>query len=330
MINAAYFCDNPETQESVYSQVHRDRIATLCNVYPDTITSQNIDTHIPALGKLDVIFSTWGMPDLSRKQLAELPQLKAVFYAAGSVKGFAAPFLERRVIVVSGWGANAIPVAEFTVAQILLANKGYFRNIRDCASPEGRSTAFRGVGNFDTTIALLGIGMVGRKVIELLRAFRLQVLVFDPFLTQKDAVLLGVEKVSLNDAFRRGMVVSNHMADVPETRGVLRREHFDAMPKNAVFINTGRGASVVEDDLISALRQRPDLNALLDVTDPELPSADSPFYELPNAILSGHLAGSISGEVSRMADTMIEEFLAWSDGRPLHYAVTSDMLKTMA
>ncbi len=330
MTKTALFCNSVATIDKVYGRGCKERIAQISDSYPVVISSENFESHVHDLTQIEAVFSTWGMPLLSGEQLAKLSQLKAVFYAAGSVKDFAAPFLERNVIVVSGWGANAIPVAEFTVAQILLANKGYFRNIRDCANHENRSIAFRGTGNYGTTIALLGAGMIGRKVIELLRPFCLHILVFDPLLSEEDSVHLGVEKVSLDEAFRRGMVVSNHMANVPETMGMLQADHFSAMPENAVFINTGRGASVLEEDLVGVLRQRSDLNALLDVTNPEPPSANSPFYELPNAILSSHIAGSIGEEVPRMADTVIEEFLAWKDGRSLRYAVTLDMLKTMA
>lgn len=77
------------------------------------------------------LFSTWGMPALGKEQIrAYFPSLKAVFYAAGSVQGFAREYLEAGVQVFSAWAANAVPVAEFTVAQILLAGKGYFQGLR--------------------------------------------------------------------------------------------------------------------------------------------------------------------------------------------------------
>lgn len=155
-------------------------------------------------------------------------------------------------------------------------------------------------------------------------------LVFDPFLSVENAAKLGVEKVTLEEAFACGQVVSNHLANVPETKGLLRTHHFHAMPKNAVFLNTGRGATVMESDLVNVLEQRPDLTALLDVTDPEPPLVDSAFYRLPNVFLSSHIAGSIGGEVNRIADTVIDEFLAWQHGKPLRYAVTLEMLTTMA
>lgn len=328
-IKAAFFGDNTKIP-LVYPHDRRARIAAFCAIYPETIASHNFSLHTSALSDVEVIFATWGMPALTADQIALMPELKAVFYAAGSVKAFAKPFLARGIAVVSAWAANAVPVAEFVLAQILLANKGYFRNIRDCRGPETWSTAFRGAGNFHTTVSLLGAGMIGKKVIGLLQPFCLHVLVFDPFLSQADAEHLKVEKVGLSDAFSRGMVVSNHLANVPETRGLLRREHFEAMPENAVFINTGRGATVVEDDLVAVLERRPDMTALLDVTDPEPPAAGSRLYALPNVTLSSHIAGSIGGEVARMADTAIEEFIGWREGKPLRYAVTTDMLKTMA
>ncbi len=330
MIKAAFFCNQEQKLQEIYSSRHREQIAQACSLHPVTVNSTNFDQEIDALADLEVIFSTWGMPVLKAEQIARMPKLKAVFYAAGTVKKFATPFLERGVTVVSAWAANAVPVAEFTLSQILLSNKGYFRNMRECMNPSTPKGVSSGLGNNGTTISLLGAGMIGKKVIELLRPFNLRILVFDPFLSPDGAECLGVEKVELLDAFRRGMVVSNHLANVPETVGLLRREHFAAMPQGATFINTGRGATVVESDLIEVLRERNDLTALLDVTDPEPPTPDSQFHGLPNVFRSGHIAGASGNEVWRMSDLVLEEFESWRNGRNLRYAVTLEMLKTMA
>ncbi len=180
-------------------------------------------------------------------------------------------------------------------------------------------------------MAILGAGMIGRTLIRLLKPFQLKVIVWDPFLNDEQAAGLGVEKVlSLAEAFQRGLVVTNHLANVPATRGLLTAHLFASMRQNATFINTGRGATVVEEDLIKVFREREDLTALLDVTDPEPPLPDSPLYGLPNVHLTSHMAGSIGHEVLRMADYAIEEFQAWEQGRPLRYAVTLQMLPTMA
>ena len=218
-------------------------------------------------------------------------------------------------------------MAEFTVAQILLANKGYFRNVAEYRATADYRNSFVGAGNYGATVSLLGAGQIGRKVIELLRPFRLRVLVFDPFLSRQDAESLGVEKVELAAAFARGNIVSNHLACVPATVGMLDGALLSSMSANATFINTGRGPTVNHADLLSVFRARPDLNAFLDVTDPEPLPRESPLWSLPNIHISAHIAGSKGEEVGRVADFAIEEFQRWSREQPLRYSITLEALE---
>jgi len=285
------------------------------------------------LADADVVFSTWGMPALTPEQIdAFLPKLKAVFYAAGSVQSFAAPFLERGITVVSAWRANAAAVAQFTAAQIVLAMKGYFRNVADYDGD--RSTyegAFRGRGVYGETVGLLGVGAIGRLVIEALKVCDVRLLVWDPFLSDESAAALGVEKVdSLDEIFSRSYVVSNHVADKQETAGLITAPLFEMMRENATFINTGRGRTVDEGAMIAVLTERTDLTALIDVTFPEPPGRGSALMRLPNIRVSTHIAGTIGDEVRRMADLCIREFDRFAAGQPLEHAVTFDVLKTMA
>lgn len=330
-VAAAILCDGDRV-DAVYAAGRRRRLAELTDLHGQIIRSDDLHRHAEALADVEAVFSTWGMPSLSEAQLKLLPSLKAVFYAAGSVKGFAGPLLARGITVVSAWAANAVPVAEFTVAQILLACKGYWRNTADCRDPKRRREGplVRGPGVFGERVALIGAGMIGRKVIELLRPFTLEVLVVDPYLPDETAAELGVATVSMAEAFERAYVVSNHLPNLASLTGVLDGTLFASMREGATFINTGRGAQVNEADLIATLGRRPDLTALLDVTWPEPPASDSPLYTLANVHLTSHIAGSLNDELVRMADYVIDEFLAWRDGRPLRYAVTAEMLETMA
>ena len=334
---AALFC-NPaimhgaNTVDYVFAQGRRNQLADLCHLHPVIVTEVNFDHEVAGLQDLECIFSTWGMPRLTDQQVGQLPKLKAVFYAAGSVKGFAQTFLAAGVAVFSAWAANAVPVAEFSVAQILLSCKGYFRNTRDCRIPPPlrQQGAFTGPGNYGETVAIIGAGQIGRRMIALLKPFALKVAVVDPYLSEHEAAELGVQKTNLEEAFLTAYVISNHLPNLPTLAKVLNGRLFASMRPNATFINTGRGAQVNEPELIAVLQQRPDLTALLDVTDPEPPGPNSEFYTLPNVQLSSHIAGSIRDEVVRMADYMIEEFRRWRDGEPLRYAVTLAMLDTMA
>ena len=320
----------PTTIGRVFAQGRFEEIASMCDIYPDIVSLETFDEHAEKLRDVEAIFSTWGMPVLEPSHLDRLPSLAAVFYAAGSVRAFAELMLERGIVVVSAWQANAVPVAEFTQAQVLLSTKGYFRNTQEFRSPRDRTLAFQGNGNFSETVALLGAGAIGRRVIGLLRPFNLRVVVYDPFLSEKDAADLGVSLVSLEEAFRQGYVVSNHLADVPETKELLNGALFKLMRQNATFINTGRGATVNEAEMIEFLSHREDVTALLDVTWPEPPVEGSPLYSLPNVHLSTHLAGSINDEFVRMADLCISEFRAWKAGDPLAQHVSLEMLRMSA
>lgn len=190
--------------------------------------------------------------------------------------------------------------------------------------------AFAFPGNYDAYVGIIGAGMIGKMVIERLKAYRIKTLVFDPFLSQAAADRLCTEKCTLPEIFRRCDTISNHLANNPQTVGIIDYSVLSLMKSNATFINTGRGAQVVEADLIRALTEQPGRTAVLDVTCPEPPKPDSPFYTLPNVILTPHIAGSFGNELVRMAEYMLEEHAAFAENRAARYEVTSEMLKTMA
>jgi phosphoglycerate dehydrogenase-like enzyme len=102
---------------------------------------------------------------------------------------------------------------------------------------------------------------------------------------------------------------------------------FAAIKENATFINTGRGATVNQHEMLKVLRVRPDITALLDVTDPEPLPLDHPLRALSNVHISGHIAGSIGDERERVADLVVEEFDRWRVGEPLHHAVSLPSLE---
>lgn len=330
-VKAALFYNYPSDIEGeVFGQGRRERIAELTDLYPHVVHATNFDEHAGRLADIEVIFATWGIPNLTPEQFAKLPKLKAVFYAAGNVKAFAQGLLDRDIILVSAWAINAIPPSEMCLSQILLSLRGYFRTVRQYKEAKSfDAKKFWRPGVMDETVGLIGLGFIGARVRELLRPYPVKVIAHDPFLTPERAKHLDVESVSLPELFRRSFVVSNHIPDLAHTRGTLDAKLFKTLREGATFINTGRGAQVVEADLIAMLKARPDVTALLDVTWPEPPGADSDFWRLPNVVMSPHIGGTTGHEVVRLADCVIEEFQAWQAGKPLRYQVTKDVFRTM-
>lgn len=332
----AVFLGSQKDVERVYSEdvfnKLRERLIFSCD---HVITKKEFSAYREILAEADYIFSTWGMLHLTREEIREyLPNVKAVFYAAGSVQGFAREFLEEGSAVFSAWAANGVPVAEYTFAQIILASKGFFGRLhRQSAgsSWDNKNPSVSFPGNYDIKVGIIGAGVIGRMVIERLHTLdHVEILVFDPFLNDEKAAELGVKKTDLDEIFAECDVISNHLANNPQTVGMLNGRLFNMMKPHAVFINTGRGAQVIEADMIAALEAVPTRAAVLDVTEPEPPKPDSPLYTLDNVFLTPHIAGSLGNEVHRMAEYMCEEFLAFDEGKPTRYSVTVEMLKTMA
>lgn len=314
-----YLCEKPLNIKAVYNADEfvycKDDLLKTPDVFKDT----------------EYIFSTWGMTKLTEEEIRSyFPNLKAVFYGAGTVQSFARPFLNCGVKVFSAWAANAVPVAEYTVAQIILANKGFFKTMRFSDKAVTKDILKNYFGNYNAKVGIIGAGMIGKLVIQKLKAYNLEVLVFDPFLSDDSAKKLGVKKVSLETIFAECNVISNHLANNEQTKGMLNGVLFEKMLPYATFLNTGRGAQVVESELINILKARPDLMTILDVTYPEPPEKDSELYTFANCILTPHIAGSLGNEVRRMGEYMVKEYENFIQNKKCEYEVTLEMLKTMA
>ena len=330
-MKAAFFVNNESTMERVYAFGRKEQVEALFEIYPHRITQDNFAEHAEALSDLDFIFSTWGMPVLTEADIEKMPRLKAVFYAAGTVKYFAEPFLKKGIPVISAADANGEFVADYAASQIQLAATGFFHNLR--VGPYN-ARAFHNrndyTGLFAIRVGLIGAGLIGRRTIEKMRLPGIEICVYDPYLSEEEAEKLQVTKVSLEEIFSTCQVVSNHAPNIPSTYGMLRPCHFESMLPMSTFINTGRGRTVEEEGMLDVLEKRTDIVALLDVTYPEPPDENSRIFKLQNVYHTSHIAGSLGREVVHMADLCIEEAHRFLRGEPLQYSVSLEKLAIMA
>jgi phosphoglycerate dehydrogenase-like enzyme len=313
----------------------RERFEAELEVLPGFVTEKNLDQNRDFLRETEVIITTWNMLPLTREEIGRyFPRLRLVLYGAASVQYFARPFLERGVKIVSSGGAMAVPVMEYTVSLILLANKGFFPSLSKYKTG-GYAAAHRMAeqeypGSYETRVGLLGAGMIGSAVAKRLALSNVDVLVFDPFMDEQKSKTLGVKKAAIEEVFSNCQTISNHLANNRQTEGMLNYRLFRLMKDNGTFINSGRGATVVEADLIRALKEKPERSAILDVTWPEPVPGGHEFLSLPNVYLSPHIAGNAHNEALRLADYMLDELRRFKAGEKLVYEVTLPMLETMA
>lgn len=180
-----------------------------------------------ALARAEVLITGWGCPHLDAGVLAAVPRLDAVLHAAGSVRSLVGEALwERGVTVSSAVTGNALPVAEYTLAMILLVGKDAFDHRehfrRTHAHPGPAETA--ATGNLGRRVGVIGASRVGRRLLELLRPFDLTVLLHDPYVSPAEAAALGAESLSLEELLGRSDIVSLHAPDIPETHHMLDRD----------------------------------------------------------------------------------------------------------
>jgi phosphoglycerate dehydrogenase-like enzyme len=286
------------------------------------------------LGEIDILVTGWGCPVVTAQVVQAAPGLKLIAHAAGTVKFTLDPAVYAAGIrVTHAADANAVPVAEFTLAAIIFANKRVFELRDRYRADPGRRSSYalmdEPIGNYHRTIGLVGASRIGRKVARLLAGFDFTVLVSDPYVRAGDPVLDGAELVDLDSLMARSDVVSIHAPSLPSTRSMIGARQLKLMQDGAAFINTARGALVDEAALVAEL-QTGRIHAVIDVTDPEIPAPGSPLYTLPNVFLTPHVAGAVGTERLRLGEMVIAEIERFVAGEPMEFEIEPALLERLA
>lgn len=280
------------------------------------------------LAEAEILVGHWGCPTLTEDVLRRAPQLRMFAYAAGTVKWQVTDAVwERDLLVTSAAAANAVPVAEYTVAMVLLAGKGVLLS-RELQRDPAANVPYDPLiaGNLGLRVGLVGASHVGRLVLERLRPFDLRLMVYDPYLSAGEADALGAELVpELDELCRSVDVLSLHAPDIESTKGMIGKEQLALLRDGATLINTARPALVDTEALEAELRSGR-LAAILDVTDPEPLPQGHPLLSLPNVFVTPHVAGASGNELARLADLAVTEVERYVDGEPpLHPVRATDL-----
>ncbi len=317
----------------LFAPAQQERLRGLGDVTMPADDGDLSETRLTALiGGHDIVITSWGTPSFSQAVLAEADRLKLIAHSAGSIKRLLPPPVfaaGRRVTHVAY--SMSIPVAETTVALILLCLRNYHkidRAFKDEGWAAARELPAGGelAGN---RVGVIGAGYTGRAVIRRLLALEAQVWLCDPYVSEESAAALGVRKAPLEPLMRECPIVTMQAPATAETFRMIGAEELSWLRDGAIFINTAR-AHLIDGAALLAELQTGRISAALDVFDQEPLPDDSPFRGLDNLIITPHIAAVTRQAYKRQGEITVDEAARFlSDGK-LRYEVTRDMLDTMA
>lgn len=326
---------NSGTFADQFDSTRLQRLAGLVDLggqsWTDSLDSPDLDAQ---LADVEILLTSWGVPLLTSERLERMPKLRAVFHCAGTVRSFASDELwERGILVTNGADANAIPVAEFTFASIVLAGKKAHVLANDARTHRedwSYSTQRGELGNIGRVIGVIGFSRIGTRVVQLVQQLQdVTVLVSDPHADPLAVEAAGGRLVPLAELLPASDIVTVHAPALPETRHLIGAPELRAMKDHSTLINTARG-SLVDTRALEVECATGRIHALLDVTEPEPLPRDSVLYDLPNVVITPHIAGSLGTETRRMSDAALDDLERYLSGQELLAQVVHEDLSLSA
>jgi phosphoglycerate dehydrogenase-like enzyme len=326
---AAVFALSDRARQEAFPVPVLDRLCRLVRLDPHaSFTDFGTPAARTALAGVEILISGWGAPRLDRDVLAAAPRLRAVVHAAGTVKRLVdEAVFERGIVVTSAAQANALPVAEFTMAALTLGAKAAFTRARRYTG--GGWPPAAGPGLLGSTVGVVGASRIGRLVLERLRDLDVTVLLADPHVTAGQARALGAELRDLDTLCERSDLLTLHAPALPETKHLLDARRLSLLPDGAVVVNTARGSLIDTAALVDECATGR-VSALLDVTDPEPLPGGHPLLALDNVFITPHLAGAEGREVRRLGEFATAEIARLLRGDPLQGRIHLDHLAWIA
>ena len=327
------FILGPGSKNQIYNPDAQKTLGELTENDGAVHSREQILSQPDAYADVEIGFSGWGSPVLDAELLEALPNLKAYFYGAGTVRGFVTDaFWERDILLTSAYKANAVPVAEYTVSMINLSLKRvwhYLNKLPGKKEDHGKS-AIPGMYT-GSRIGIISLGAIGQLVCQKLADHDVDVFAYDPYADASVFEACHARQVdALETLFADCDVVSLHAPWLPQTENLITGAHLESMREGATFINTSRGKIVDEPAMIEVLRKRPDLFAVIDVVQDESDYAGNPLADLPNAVLMPHIAGSMGRECHRMGAYVVEECRRYLNGDAPMIPISREAAKLLA
>jgi phosphoglycerate dehydrogenase-like enzyme len=287
------------------------------------------------LSEMDALITTWDSPYLSAANAKRLPSVKIIAHCGGEVKKRFEATLFRKLVIVNTAEPMARPTAELGAAFLMYSarNIDHYRDALRKKTNRIYNDVHVGGGTAESLleqeVGMIGLGRIGRALVEMLRGFRIRWKVYDPFAPRELSAEMPVQFNSLNRVLKLSSLLVVTAAATEKTRHLLNRERLATLRDGATVINIARG-SIIDLDALTQEVKSGRLRCALDVTDPEEPlPLGHPLRSLPGAIITPHIGGGGRDTRGRMADTAMDELQRFFGGEAVSHRVTTRMLSRM-
>lgn len=317
-----------DTRETLVPLDLRRRLEELGDISWNPHSRQFTPTELrDQLRGTDVLVTGWGCPPLDDDILSEANELELVVHIGGSVAVVATHSLyDRGITICSAVRVMGRFVAEGILGYALTALRSMSALDAELKAGAWNRDRQRPQTLFGKTVGFVGLGTVGRALLDLLEPFGVDVLVYDPYVSADDLSYENARVTDLHTTLSESAVVSIHAAKTPETIHMLDAERLGLLPDGALLINCARGAIVDETALLAELRTGR-LSAALDVYEEEPLRPDSDLRSQDNVVLGPHMAGAPTGP--RMAQAMFEEIARFRADEPLEHVIPRERFERM-
>jgi len=213
---------------------------------------------------------------------------------------------KRGIVVMNAPEGNMITTAEHAISMMLALSRNIPQATASMKAKKWEKKKFRGRELFDKTLGIIGLGRIGSIVADRAKGLKMNIIAYDPFISEEKSREMEVELLSLDELFRRSHYITLHVPLSEGTRNLINKKAFKKMKDGVMIINCARGGMVNEKDLYEAIKSGKVAGAALDVFEQE-PPQDSPLFDLDEVICTPHLGASTDEAQENVAVAIAEQ-----------------------
>ncbi|XP_076032026.1 D-3-phosphoglycerate dehydrogenase [Oratosquilla oratoria] len=263
---------------------------------------------------------------ITAEVMAAAPNLKIVGRAGTGVDNIDTVAATRRgILVMNTPGGNTLSAAEHTCAMICALSRSLPQACASLKAGKWDRKKYLGTELYGKTLAILGLGRIGREVAKRMQAFGMTVIGYDPVIPASTTKEWNIESLSLEQIWPRADYITVHTPLIPQTKNLINGDVFSKCKKNLFIVNVARGGIVDERALLKALDEGRCGGAALDVFEEE-PPTNFTLCQHPKVICTPHLGANTVEAQTRVAEEIAQQIVDMVEGRPLVGAVNAPAL----